>query len=75
MLMTVISAGVCALMHLPIEALVDYALGDQSVPGAVAKKIFEAAALEPNTVMFIFAAGVASLIFLCLNAALNWGCL
>ena len=70
--LTVAWAGVSALMPWPLKLLVDYALGDERLPaGAIA--LFAGAGLEPNTLLLIVVAGIASFILFALNAALNWG--
>ena len=70
--LTVISAGVSALMPWPLKLLVDYALGDQTLPGNVVGA-FKGVGLEPNAFLLIFAAGAASFALFALNTALNWG--
>ncbi len=70
--LTVVTAGVSALMPWPLKLLVDYALGEQSVPAAVAAPL-SAVGFEPNALVLIMAAGVASFALFALNAALNWG--
>jgi ATP-binding cassette subfamily B protein/subfamily B ATP-binding cassette protein MsbA len=70
--LTVVAAGVAVLMPWPLKLLVDYALGDQSLPGGVVEAV-NSVGLEPNTLVLVFAAGVASFALFVLNTALNWG--
>jgi ATP-binding cassette subfamily B protein/subfamily B ATP-binding cassette protein MsbA len=70
MLLTIISAGVAALMPWPIKLLVDYALGDAELPPAV----YSAFAYFPRvsvTFASILLAGVASILLFALSTVLE----
>jgi ATP-binding cassette subfamily B protein/subfamily B ATP-binding cassette protein MsbA len=71
-ILTVVTAGVSALMPWPLKLLVDYALGEQPVPAKVAAPL-AAFGCQPDVLLLIVAAGVLSFGFFALNAALNWG--
>ncbi len=70
--LTAMMAGISVLMPWPLKLLVDYALGEQPVPVAVAAPL-TAVGLEPNTLVLIVTAGVTSFALFALNATLNWG--
>lgn len=71
-ILTTVSAGVSALMPWPLKLLVDYALGDQTLPANVVGAINNVG-LVPNTIFLVFSAGAASFALFALNTALNWG--
>jgi ATP-binding cassette subfamily B protein/subfamily B ATP-binding cassette protein MsbA len=70
--LTVMTAGVSALMPWPLKLLVDYALGDESLPAAWISPL-TSVGFEPNPLALIVAAGLASFALFAINAALNWG--
>ena len=71
-ILTVVAAGVSALMPWPMKLLVDYALGDQDLPGNLIVAL-DTLGLQPNTVTLIFVAGAASFGLFLLRSALSWG--
>jgi ABC-type multidrug transport system fused ATPase/permease subunit len=71
-LLTIVTAGVSALMPWPLKLLADHALGDEPVPD-ILTATFTSFGLESNTLELIWVAGVASFALFALNAALNWG--
>ena len=71
-LLTVVTVLVSALMPWPLKLLVDYALGNQDLPEIVLR-FFSAVSLEPDTLLLIYSAGLASFLLFALNTALNWG--
>jgi ABC-type multidrug transport system fused ATPase/permease subunit len=71
-ILTLLTAGVATLMPWPMKLMVDYALGDMSVPNFVVQSARNFG-VEPNTTFLIVISGAASLALYFVNALLNWG--
>jgi ATP-binding cassette subfamily B protein/subfamily B ATP-binding cassette protein MsbA len=69
---TVMAAGIATLMPWPIKLIVDYAVGNKSVPELVLQTS-AGIGVEPNGAFLIVLAGLASLALYFVNTLVNWG--
>ena len=70
--LTIVTSMAAALGPWPLKILVDYALGDTEVPGAITS-LFQSISINPTPVALIISAALAGLVLFAINSALGVG--